>query len=79
MVIVLVSVAVMFPFNFKVLSVCAIVYFIYSVVCFGIIKVDSIVNSIFSIVLSVLIVVWFIICGEHAVRKGKNTDEKSHQ
>ena len=75
-VIVLVSVAIMFPYDFKVFSVCAIIYLAYSIVCFGILKADSIVDSIFSIVASVIIVVWFIICGEHATRDKKAVSEQ---
>lgn len=75
-VIALVSIAIMLPYNFKAVSICTIIYFVYSIVCFGIIKVNSSVNSIFSIVASVIIVVWFIICGEHAVRH-KDAEDKN--
>ena len=75
-VIALVSIAIMLPYNFKAVSICTIIYFVYSIVCFGIIKVNSTVNSIFSIVASVIIVVWFIICGEHAVRH-KDAEDKN--
>ena len=77
-VIVLVSIAIMLPYNFKAVGICTVIYLIYSVVVFGILKVGSIVNSIFSIVVSAIIIVWFIICGEHLTRDKKKESAKAN-
>ena len=65
-VIVLISIALIVPYDFRVFSVCTIIYFIYSVISFGILKLDNINNSIFTLIASYVIVIWFIICGTHA-------------
>ena len=67
-VIVLVSIAMIVPYDFRVFTVCTVIYFIYTVICFGIMKISSITNSIFTLIASIVIVVWFIVCGLHATR-----------
>lgn len=67
-VIVLVSVAMIVPYDFRVFTVCTVIYFAYSVVCFGIMKISNVTNSLFTFIASIVIVVWFIVCGLHATR-----------
>ena len=65
-VIVLISIALIVPFDFRVLAVCSIIYFIYSVICFGVLNISNPINSVFTLIASVVILVWFIVCGQHA-------------
>jgi transcriptional regulator with XRE-family HTH domain len=79
-VIVLVSVAMIVPYDFKVLAVCVVIFLLYSVVSFGILHISNPINSIFLIVASLVLTVWFIICGEHATRdKDKSKDASVQQ
>ena len=71
-VLVLISVAIIAPYNFRALTVCSIIFFIYSIICFGILNIVNISNSIFTFIASIIIVVWFIVCGTHATK----SDEK---
>lgn len=61
----LASVALLATYNFKVLSFCAIIYFLYSFVCFGILNIASLYNYIFIFLLGSVILVWFIVLGLH--------------
>ena len=61
----LASVALLATYNFKVLSFCAIIYFLYSLVCFGILNISSLYNYIFVSLLGSVILVWFIVLGMH--------------
>ena len=61
----LASVALLATYNFKVLSFCAIIYFLYSLVCFGILNISSLYNYIFVSLLGSVILVWFIVLGLH--------------
>ena len=70
-VIVLVSIAMIVPYDFRVFAVCTVIYFAYSVVCFGIMKISNVTNSLFTFIASIVIVAWFIICGEHATKKAE--------
>ena len=63
--VILVSIALLATYNFKVLSFCAIIYFVYSVVCFGILNIASLYNYIFIFLLGSVILVWFIVLGLH--------------
>lgn len=67
-VIVLVSIAMIVPYDFRVFTVCTVIYFAYSVVCFGIMKISNVTHSLFTFIASIVIVVWFIVCGLHANR-----------
>jgi len=64
-VVVLISVALIATYRFPVLAVCAMIYFVYSIVCFGFLHVTSMTNYLFTFAAGVEIVVWFIICGLH--------------
>lgn len=63
---VLVSMVLLAPYNFKVFSVCTIIYFIYAVVSFGIMKIANTADALFTFAASIVILVWFIVCGMHA-------------
>jgi hypothetical protein len=54
--------------NFKILSVCAVIYFMYSIVCYGILDVTSISNYLFTFAAGAIILVWFIIYGTNATK-----------
>ena len=66
--IVLISIAIIRPYDFRVLSVCMIIYFVYSVICFCFLNIENNFNSLFSFIASIIIIVWFIICGEHSAK-----------
>ena len=67
-VIVLLSISMMATHNFKILSVCAVIYFMYSIVCYGIIEVTSISNYLFTFAAGAIILVWFIVYGTNATK-----------
>ncbi len=67
-VIVLVSIALIMPHNFRVLAICTVIYFIYSVICFGVLNLHNVTSSIFMLIASFVIIIWFIVCGTHAQR-----------
>ena len=70
-VIVLISIALIVPYDFRVFSICTVIYFIYSVICFGVLNINNVTNSIFTLIASFIIVIWFIVCGTHANRTEK--------
>jgi transcriptional regulator with XRE-family HTH domain len=65
MLIVLISLFILAPYNCAVISVCGIVYFLYSVICYAILPTGSLANYIFLLCASFLLTAWFIICGLH--------------
>lgn len=71
--IVLVSISVLFTYDFRALAVCASTFFLYCILCFGFLHLSSLTNYLFTFLFSVIIIVWFIVCGEHA-NKGTNQD-----
>ncbi|MBR7185456.1 MAG: helix-turn-helix transcriptional regulator [Clostridia bacterium] len=73
-VIVLLSLSLIATDNFRVLSVCALIYFLYSIVCFGVMNVTSLTNYLFTFVAGCVILVWFIVCGLRAT-KGREQAE----
>ena len=62
-VIVLLSIAVLGFDRFSVLSICAVIYFIYCVIAYGILHVTSIWNYLFVFFAGTVILVWFILLG----------------
>lgn len=64
--IVLLSTALLATNNRYVLAASAIVYFVYSVVCFGILHVHSLTNYFFTYIMGMVILVWFIVWGLNA-------------
>lgn len=69
MMIVLVSLFILAPYNKTIISVCGIVYVAYCIVCYCILNLTSIANGIFLTLASFVILTWFIICGLHANRE----------
>ena len=63
LVIVLLSISLLATYHFKVWSVCAVVYALYSLVCFGIFNVSSLTNYAFTFVAGLVLLVWFIVWG----------------
>ncbi|MBO5271043.1 MAG: helix-turn-helix transcriptional regulator [Clostridia bacterium] len=66
--IVLVSIAMIAPYDFRVLAVSAVIFFLYTVVCFGLLKITNVFSSLFTILASTVIAVWFLVCGLHATK-----------
>ena len=66
MLIILVSLFILAPYNKTVISICGIVYVIYCCICYCILDLTSISNGIFLTVASFVLLTWFIICGLHA-------------
>jgi transcriptional regulator with XRE-family HTH domain len=71
-VVVLLSISMLTTYNFKFFAVCSLIYFLYSLVCYGILNVTSVSNYLFTFAAGAIILVWFIILGTHATAK---TDE----
>lgn len=71
--IVLVSIALLALYNFKALGLCAIVSFLYSVVCLGILNVTSMHNYFFVSLTNSVIMIWFIVMGLHTEKRYKKT------
>ena len=67
-IIVLLGIALAATHNFQVFSVCAVIYFLYSIVCFGLMHVTSLTNYFFTFVAGCVLFVWFIVYGLHATR-----------
>ena len=63
--IVLISLFILAPYNRLIISICGIVYVAYGVLCFGIMNVNSIANGLFLLLASLVILAWFIVCGLH--------------
>jgi len=61
----LVSVSLIATYSLKTLSFCAVIYLLYSVVCFGLLNMTNIYNYVFVFLLGSVILVWFIVLGLH--------------
>ena len=70
LVILLISVALLGTYNLKAMTICAIVYTIYCIICFGFLNVTSIANYIFLFVVTIVLVIWFLTLGENAKKQG---------
>lgn len=73
--IVLISIALLAPYNFTILKVCMIIYFLYTVICFGVLDLPNISNHLFVFITSIVLLVWFIVCGEHASKDKDKREE----
>ena len=62
-IIVLLSVMVLGFDRFSALSICAVIYFLYCLIAYGIFQVHSLLNYLFVFCAGVVIVVWFILLG----------------
>ena len=69
--VVLISITLISTYNFNVLSTCAVVYFLYSVICYAILNVTSMRNYVFMFILGSVILIWFIVLGTHATKDKK--------
>ncbi|MBQ9760498.1 MAG: helix-turn-helix transcriptional regulator [Clostridia bacterium] len=69
LVILLISVALLATYNLKVLTLCAIAYTVYSFIWYRFIEIVSLTNYLFTCIMSVVIVVWFIKLGLHYNKK----------
>ena len=65
-VVVLLSISMIATNNFKIFAVCSVIYFLYSLVCYGILNVTSISNYLFTFAAGAIILIWFIILGTNA-------------
>ena len=64
--IVLISLFILAPYNRAVISICGIVYVVYCVVCYCFMNLTSVANGLFLTLASFVILSWFIVCGLHA-------------
>ena len=65
---VLISLSLIATDNFRVLSVCAVIYSIYVVIYYNFFHVVSITNSLFIFVAGAVILIWFIVYGLNATK-----------
>lgn len=63
LIIVLLSVSLLGANNFKALAICAAIYILYSIVCFGIMDIVSVTNYLFVGLTGWIILFWFIKIG----------------
>ena len=79
MLLILVSLFMLAPYNCTVISICGVVYVLYCVICNGILNIRSIPNDIFLLAASILLLVWFIVCGLHQnkIAKTNSTDTQN--
>ena len=75
-VMVLLSIAMLATNNFKIFSVCAIIYFLYFLVCYGLLNVTSISNYLFTFAAGAVILIWFIVLGTNATAENKEETKK---
>lgn len=64
--IIILSVSILATHNFKILALCALISFAYSVISFGILNINTNQNYIFVSLINAVILVWFIILGLNA-------------
>ena len=62
---ILASIALLAPYNFKVLGICAVASFAYCVICFGMMDIRSENNMIFIFTMNLIIWIWFLTLGTH--------------
>ena len=72
MLLILISLFLLAPYNCTIISICGIVYVIYCVICNGVLNIRSIPNDVFLFLASLLLVTWFIICGLHQNKIAQN-------
>ena len=71
--IVLISIALVATYNAWVLGTCAVIYFLYSIVCIGILNLTSLTNYAFMSLASLVIFVWFLLWGFHHTKAHQPT------
>ena len=72
--IVVLSVALIATYNQWVLASCAMIYFLYSILCVRFLHLTSLPHYIFMILMSFVILIWFIVWGTHATRGVKRKE-----
>ena len=75
-VVVLFSISLIATNNFKIFSVCAVIYFLYSLVCYGLFNVTSISNYLFTFAAGAILLVWFIVLGTNLTAEKKKEEQK---
>ena len=75
LVILLISVVLLATYNLKALTVCAIGYTIYSIIWYRFIEETSLLNYLFTFIVSIIIFIWFLILGSHKSKQNKNKNE----
>ncbi len=73
---VLVGLALIATYNFRILGLCAIVSFLYSIFTFGILKYSSLQNHLFVAMINCVILIWFIILGLKANKEDSKGSEQ---
>ena len=71
---ILCSIALLAPYNFKVMGLCAVASFAYCVVCFGMLDIRTEANMIFIFAMNLIVWIWFFVLGSH-VNKGSEHHE----
>lgn len=71
---VLASIALLAPYNFRVMGLCAVSSFVYCVICFGMLDIRSEANMFFIFAMNLIIWIWFLVLGTH-LNKGREYDE----
>lgn len=71
--VVVLSMALFATYNHKLLAICAVVYFLYSMVCFGVLKVTSLTNYFFLFITGIVLLGWFLVWGLDASARAKDT------
>ena len=74
--IVLFSISLIATHDFKVMAICSVVYFFYSIVCFGILNITSLYSHLFTFIMSIVILVWFLACGLKANPENKGESQQ---
>ena len=70
--IVLFSISLIATHDFKVMAI----YFFYSIVCFGILNITSLYSHLFTFIMSIVILVWFLACGLKANPENKGESQQ---
>ena len=71
---ILTSIALLAPYNFKVMGICAVSCFAYYVICFGMLDIRTMDNMIFIFVMNLIVWIWFFVLGTHS-NKGSEHNE----
>ena len=72
--VVLIGIAMLVTYNTRLFSGCAVISFLYSVLCFGVFKIHTLQNYLFVFITNAILLGWFITLGLHITKGEKNTD-----
>jgi transcriptional regulator with XRE-family HTH domain len=75
----LISVVLLATYNLAVLATCAVIYFLYSILCVGILHTQRLFNQAFLFFSGLILLVWFIVLGLHLTghRVAGTTEEEA--